>query len=233
MHLEDVHCQQIVLGGSTDQGYARLLGPYAENEALRQRITLIEGPPFARELQEIKNRFRTVSFNRVFRSQKLPDVKRRVLPSPSSPLANYAATLAKPNTSTSTPLSADSNGFKSPAANKVLRNRNGERVDPQSKFLPQELVVLKQRKLCNAFHLLGKCQFLDDYGYCNHIHAVHLDQRQLEILRVVARQSPCSQGVLCNDPTCTYGHQCTRKGCDGSNCRFPYDMHNIGTEVVG
>ncbi|KAI4636882.1 hypothetical protein J4E93_010898 [Alternaria ventricosa] len=57
--LADMHCQQILFGGSADNGYARLLGPYNEDDAVRSRITLLEGPPFARELAAIKDRYHT------------------------------------------------------------------------------------------------------------------------------------------------------------------------------
>ncbi|KAI4923545.1 hypothetical protein J4E85_008584 [Alternaria conjuncta] len=61
--LADMHCHQILFGGSADNGYARLLGPYTEDDAVRSRITLLEGPPFARELAAIKDRYHTVSFD--------------------------------------------------------------------------------------------------------------------------------------------------------------------------
>ncbi|KAI4619124.1 uncharacterized protein J4E87_007711 [Alternaria ethzedia] len=57
--LADMHCHQILFGGSADNGYARLLGPYNEDDAVRSRITLLEGPPFARELAAIKDRYHT------------------------------------------------------------------------------------------------------------------------------------------------------------------------------
>lgn len=77
-HLNDVHCQQILLGGSADNGYARVLVPNLGDETACKRITLLEGPPFARELAYIKDKFRTVSFESVFRKEKLANIKRRV-----------------------------------------------------------------------------------------------------------------------------------------------------------
>ncbi|KAH7021582.1 uncharacterized protein B0I36DRAFT_394271 [Microdochium trichocladiopsis] len=69
--LADIHCQQIIFGGTADDGYARLLGPHAEDDAVRGRVTLLEGPPFAYELAGIKDKYRPISLENVFRSQKL------------------------------------------------------------------------------------------------------------------------------------------------------------------
>ncbi|KAK3214390.1 hypothetical protein GRF29_28g2962661 [Pseudopithomyces chartarum] len=71
-NLSDVHCQSILFGGTSDNGYARLLGPFVEDETVRKRIVLLEGPPFSRDLAKIKDSFRKVSFENIFRNQKLP-----------------------------------------------------------------------------------------------------------------------------------------------------------------
>jgi hypothetical protein len=46
MHVEDIHCQHIILGVSGDNGYARLLSVYADSE----KMTLLGGPPSRRSL---------------------------------------------------------------------------------------------------------------------------------------------------------------------------------------
>ena len=74
---EKAHCQRILFGGSADNGYARLFGPLAYRDDARERITLVEGPPFARELADLKGKFRTVSFEKVFRSEKLVNSRYR------------------------------------------------------------------------------------------------------------------------------------------------------------
>ncbi|KAG4276048.1 hypothetical protein FPRO04_14292 [Fusarium proliferatum] len=92
-HLADVHCRKIFFGASADSAYARLLGKYLQDEVVRRRICLIEGPPWAQELADFKDKFHTVLFDTVFRSQKLPNIKRRVsfrTTPPTSPSANYA-----------------------------------------------------------------------------------------------------------------------------------------------
>src|SRR5689334_20617234 len=76
LHVGDVHCKHIVFCGSTDNGYARLLGPYSGAEATCSRITMVEGAPFERELAELKDKFCTTSFPVVFRDTKLPPGRR-------------------------------------------------------------------------------------------------------------------------------------------------------------
>ncbi|WKT53588.1 hypothetical protein QSH57_004150 [Fusarium oxysporum f. sp. vasinfectum] len=58
-HLADVHCRQIFFGASADSAYARLLGKYLQDEVVRRRICLIEGPPWAQELADLKDKFHT------------------------------------------------------------------------------------------------------------------------------------------------------------------------------
>lgn len=237
--MDDVHCQRVLFGGSTDGGYARLLGSYVEYESVRKRIILLQGPKFAQELASIKDRFRTVSFDHVFRGRKLPDLKRRVSSSttpPAATSANYASALTKPedsNTRASKSPAQKESITAQPATSKVVpQNRRGERVDPPHHYTPQDLAKLKPRKLCNSFHLRGKCQFLDNYGRCNHEHGKALTPTQTEMLRAIARQSPCPQRLSCQDSLCILGHRCTRNDCVPSTCRFPSVMHNVDTKIV-
>ncbi|CEJ58600.1 hypothetical protein PMG11_07252 [Penicillium brasilianum] len=55
----DVHCLHILFCASADNGYARVLGPYRNT---KDQITLVEGPPFAREIKELTSSFSTTSF---------------------------------------------------------------------------------------------------------------------------------------------------------------------------
>jgi len=50
LFLTDYHCRQIVFGCSHDNGFARLLEQYTESGEALQRITLMEGVPFEKEL---------------------------------------------------------------------------------------------------------------------------------------------------------------------------------------
>ncbi|OJJ72416.1 hypothetical protein ASPBRDRAFT_175487 [Aspergillus brasiliensis CBS 101740] len=64
----DVHCRRIVFCGSTDNGYARILSSHQGSN----RISLVQGAPFAWEIEQLASEFQTTSFPEVFRSTKLP-----------------------------------------------------------------------------------------------------------------------------------------------------------------
>jgi len=234
LHLDDVHCQQILFGGTADSGYARLLGPFLENETICGRITLLEGPPFARELADIKEKFRTVPFD-LFRNQKLSNVKRRVsfqLTPPATPSTDYATAAARASASPSTSIAMLSAPPAAQSSPVVLRNSRGQRVDSILSYSKEDYISLKGRRLCNNFHLLGRCRFLDSFGKCQHEHGERLNPKQLLALRIVARQSPCQWGLNCVDVDCFAGHRCTRDNCVPTTCRFPLDMHNVDTTIV-
>lgn len=200
---------------------------------------MLEGPKFARELANIKDRFRTISFDNVFRDQKLPDIQRRGLShvtTPTTTSVNYASALTQGRdiSTTVSPLAVQQelNVSQPVPSRAVWQNRRGERIDPSHQFKLQDLARLAHRKLCNNFHLLGKCHFFDKYGECSHKHGEALSSIQTEMLRVIARKSPCLRGLSCDDPLCILGHQCTRNDCVPSNCRFRSDMHNVDTTTV-
>ncbi|RDW58442.1 hypothetical protein BP5796_12372 [Coleophoma crateriformis] len=70
--MADVQCQAVVFGGSPDDGYARLLQPYVGDNSKSNRIILVEGHPFARELAGLKEKFFVAHFPDIFRNAKLP-----------------------------------------------------------------------------------------------------------------------------------------------------------------
>ncbi|KAF9880064.1 CCCH zinc finger DNA binding protein [Colletotrichum karsti] len=108
---DNVHCKQIIFGGSGDNGYARLLGELLANPVKRDQVILLEGPPFEKELADIKGRFNVMSFPDIFRNQKLSNVKRRVplqLTPPSTPSVGYAAAAAKGSSTAESPHSVGS-----------------------------------------------------------------------------------------------------------------------------
>lgn len=233
--ISDVHCQRVLFGGTADNGYARLLGPMTSDSAICSRITLIEGPPSAREVAEMKENFRTVTFDHIFRCQKIADAaKRRVLSLPTpphTPSEDYASAAAKiPSTSPSTSMASSAN--RQAQTTPVLRNRWGQRVDAPLTFSPRDFQYIKTRKLCNSFHLLGWCSFLSDFGHCQHDHEAKLSAKQMVALRAVARQSPCQNGVFCGDEECLGGHCCARESCTRVNCWFSDEMHEIDGGVV-
>lgn len=235
--MTDAHCQHILFGGSADNGYARVLEPYVEDETVRGKITLLEGPPFARELAVIKDKFRVASFANVFRHQKLFNNKRRIsfhITPPATPSVDYASVAGKAPSTSAPPPTTQLSPSRVPVSTQVLRNRMGQRVDAPLKYSFDDFMSLKARKLCNSFHLLGKCssRAFENYGKCQHDHDGTLNRSEMEALRAVARQSPCQRGLECNDPDCPFGHRCTRINCAMGDCRFSRAMNNVDTKIV-
>lgn len=70
LHLSDYHCHHIFIGCSHDNGYARLLEQYTE-PTLTNRITLLEGVPFEKELKSLQSQYASVKFNHLFRAAKI------------------------------------------------------------------------------------------------------------------------------------------------------------------
>ncbi|SPO00805.1 related to CCCH zinc finger DNA binding protein [Cephalotrichum gorgonifer] len=234
-YLNDVHCQRIFFGGSPDNGYARLLVPYLETPGVCERICLLEGPPFAQELGEIKHRFRTATFDDVFRSQKIPTLKRRVswraTTPPATPSMDYATVASKPAAATSPTTGPSAAAAPSPATAmwKVQRNRLSQRVDTELRYSVPDFQDVKARRLCNRYHLTGKCPYQKG---CYHEHGERLAPKLREALLAVARLTPCVSGLQCDDPNCTSGHRCPWSSCPGDECRFPREMHEVDTRVV-
>lgn len=94
--------------------------------------------------------------------------------------------------------------------------------------------VLKAKKFCNEYHILGKCSFENATGRgCSFQHGARLKGNRLEALRFVARLSACPYGLNCMDPECILGHQCPKEPCKkGQACFFPAYMHGVDTRIV-
>ncbi|RSM05275.1 hypothetical protein CDV31_009673 [Fusarium ambrosium] len=231
-HFDNVHCRRIILGASADNGYARLLGKYAGDKSSQERIALIEGPSFARELKEIADQFETCSFVDVFSSQtihKPAPFARMSLPTlpamPALPPAPDSGFRPQKRQRSISPMTA------SPVtASPILRNKNGDRIDSHLPvYSPEEFNEVKSWKLCNNFYLLGQCLAPNK---CIHDHDKQLTSDQMDVLRSIARGAPCRNGLKCDDPRCMNGHSCRYRVCVRKDCRFPLEMHNVDTNVV-
>lgn len=247
MNVNDVHCRHILFGGSSDAGYIRQLNPYAMDESVRGRITLLEGPRFEKAFADLVRRLRTYRFDDVFRKEKLESVSRKVSFSRTPPRSpglalrsplpavepSYSASKESGGPSyASTIIAGGSSGFRvsnvaSPpttSKNGVLRNANGQRIDSPLKYSVTLVSELKPRKLCNRFHLLGDCS----YDPCQHTHGAKLKPEQLNALRYIARLTFCSWGSECEDESCLSSHSCPLTPCTwGRECKFPRELHGI------
>lgn len=232
MQIGDVHCKHVIFGGSADNGYARMLAPYLGHESVTRQITMLEGPPFAPELARLVPHFTTTSFATVFRNTKLPS--RRVSFSTTPPQsttpkpASWASAVTMRPTTSTEDMQEPLHTLELKVG-AIPRNAYGQRVDMPLSFSQALFPMLKAAKLCNPYHLTEKCPF----SSCNYTHGRKLEGIELTTLRYVARLAPCKWGLDCSDSNCILGHRCVRTRCDGGDCRFSYDMHNVDTKIVG
>ena len=116
-------------------------------------------------------------------------------------------------------------------------NKKGQRIDPPFDMDREALNRVKKIKMCNMSYLHPDgCKFSEEK--CNHIHSYKATATEIELLKSVSRETPCHNGVRCNEVICLYGHRCpytavsegSMRGLSctmGSQCRFPRDMHGI------
>lgn len=220
---------------------ARMLGPYAGNDTISKRITMLEGPPFAPELQKLKSKFRTMSFPSVFRDTKLLSGSGGSFPNGTS-----NGTLSKPPTWAATLAPRPVVPLQSPKIEKaaiadeygeydwIPQNSKGQRIDPPIVDPPQKITSVlinnvKDRHYCNNYHIYGDCSH---YG-CKHEHGEKLGGMNLKTLRMIARSTPCRDGLDCEDLDCYWGHHCGREYCKADQtCRYTARQHNIDTKIV-
>jgi hypothetical protein len=230
--MADVQCQAVIFGGSADNGYARLLLPYVGDNSKSNRIILIEGPPFAKELAVLKDKFLVARFPDIFRNSKLPSqrVSFSTTPPP-TPILNtpsYAATIASPVDAAAVGTDDAYHPSVTVPARRdylVLQNSKGQRLDAIISP-PQSFVnVMRIKKYCNMFHILGQCS----YTNCSFLHGIRLDEKWIEARRQILRQTPCLSGLQCKDEKCLLGHQCPDRACAriGTGCCFARKMHNV------
>lgn len=222
MNIANCHCHQIYLGGSHDNGYARLLEEVASDALSRQRVTMLEGVPFERELQALLTIYPNFKIENLFRESKItipsPTVSRAELlsvlpismptPPPATsmatpPVSSTAPAVAPPAASSWATLTASAPAEQpaSPAletngtSSKIERNRFGQRIDRTdfSRIDRAELNRIKKMKCCNSWHLLGQCP----NPKCTHDHDRTLTKKELATLRYVAKMSPCQYETDC------------------------------------
>ncbi|GAQ09766.1 hypothetical protein ALT_7087 [Aspergillus lentulus] len=122
--INDVHCRRIIFCASADNSHARVLSAHRGSN----RISLVKGPPFAQEMEELAAGFKTDSFENVFMSSKLKTTRRvsfsatnTAITPPRTPTPNYAsAAKATPPTQSSSLV------VSSPAHRETPGSRNGE-----------------------------------------------------------------------------------------------------------
>ncbi|KAE8370091.1 hypothetical protein BDV27DRAFT_120014 [Aspergillus caelatus] len=261
LNLYNCHCHQIFLGCSQDSAYAQILEDTLADRDLIGRVSLIEGLPFASDLDLIKASYRVTKFSDIFRDTKISvwapwkaavASKPRALLTP-SPIQHVTLSRTSTNTTTtsnSVPISSSSTNTPNsgefqvvrskssilPPPKIVERNKYGQRVDRLDfKTIPRDEVNrIKKLKLCNFYYLQGECP----NDNCHHDHSRKLTKTEYQVLTAIARMTPCRYGLECDDPECMYGHRCPqsepgKKDCYwGSSCRFDISAHGIDTNIV-
>ncbi|KAF2107818.1 CCCH zinc finger DNA binding protein [Lophiotrema nucula] len=248
MNIDIAQCRHIIFGGSADNGYARLLGPYGDST----KITLMEGQPFARELVDLASKLPTLRCKNVFRDTTY-HVSRQLrngptpptTPQPDAVMSNYSSAATAVSSSQTTAIQAVSPLVTNPIAmnpqtgvtvshtngqRRIARNAAGQRVDLPIQAPRADVKAMKSKRYCNEYQLLGRCH----YGQkCDFQHGERVSGSRFVALRVVARLSPCRIGLLCSNVNCIQGHRCMKENCErGSKCLFSTEMHGVDSRVV-
>jgi hypothetical protein len=238
MSFDNVQCRHIIFGGSPDNGYARLLGPHVDSK----KVSLLEGPPFAKELAELTTRYPVMDCVAVFRKTRLVaqraevDVAYVQSVAPAKPTTTMHVTAAsgkrvQPNSRVKVVIATDWNAISSPNGIGIIaRNTAGHRIDTPLKSPNAEIRSMKMKKVCTVFHILGHCP---NETRCPLKHGRKVSQNAVEALINVSRLSSCPSGLDCCVENCILGHRCSKEPCKlGKMCHFPEAMHRVDTRIV-
>lgn len=153
-----------------------------------------------------------------------------IQPAKSQTSSTWATTAGKVWNEPFTTNSPPSESKASVAA--IPRNRAGQRIDSVIKPGYDDLVRIREVKMCVNHYLRGDCGWFP----CKHGHDHKPSKNELEALRYLSRTTQCNYGPGCDDPKCIYGHHCPNEvsgRCQNPNsCRFPPEMHGIDRTPV-
>ncbi|KAF2834704.1 hypothetical protein M501DRAFT_917682, partial [Patellaria atrata CBS 101060] len=117
-----------------------------------------------------------------------------------------------------------------PVARKYLvLNMYDERLDlalqkPDRTAMDSLRARVKKQKVCNDYHVLGKC---DNDRYCTYSHAPKLTAGELLSLKQMARFRCCDKWSDCRDIDCYYGHTCPNDDCRYDDICYFRDLHSM------
>lgn len=234
-HWPCVSCKHIMLAGSADQGYVNFLRRFSDIDQSKARLTLIESVPFPASFRQLAFRFSVTSLAGLFRNTKVVVPSRAV----QSSAMSYAGATAHTSASSSTPQSSSSIAPNrqtsamrlSTAGQRNIRfNRRGQRLDdPLPQCDKSVLELLRKQHLCRRF-FLTQCS----RPGCAFSHDGELSSEHKRALTRLAKETPCSNGSMCDDKDCVAAHECVyRDRCNWrSECRYGEDMHNVDRVVA-
>ncbi len=114
----------------------------------------------------------------------------------------------------------------------ILLNIHDQRLDP--KLIKPDFGVMqklnariKEHKVCNNFHLTGKCI---DGEFCQFSHGERLGPKEQQALKCKARERVCPRASDCRDIDCFSGHHCPKEPCAWDGCYFG-DLHDLDNVV--
>lgn len=220
-HLKNYNCRHIFLGGSHDNGYARVLKELAVHESAEDinKIRLLEGPPFSRELAELD--YQTVKFPNVFSPEKFDayapsqprfpppgltlkrnstgqSINNSAFPPLGTPSSYAAAVITAPILSSPQPMHLVTRGL--PKISKALSDQAINEAVKRIKNM--------QPKPCNNFYLKGDCQFAGYEQYkCKFGHEHKLNNDELVAMGLLAKTKLCTWGEDCKIDKCYYSHE--------------------------
>lgn len=230
-------CHYILFGACHDNGYVRLLEKYVADDALRQRIILLNSFGVGKEFASLN--FSSTSFTGVFGDSPLTLTKSPVSPRSSSPssLAKKAKvervgspiTCTWANKAETTKFVENGKGSASLKAkdlppHTILVDAGDRRIDVELQLSPEAVKSWNHKtkvagvKYCRMYQLFGGCK-----GGCGYSHGPLSADEKL-VYRSRLRREVCHVGVLCRDPKCLYGHHCS---CKQNKCAFSKEMHGV------
>ena len=112
----------------------------------------------------------------------------------------------------------------------MLFNTYDERLDAELPRADANAVQrlfdrIKVQKVCNPYHLTGKC---DKEGYCDYHHAPRLSPGEQLALRHHARKRSCPRRSDCFDFDCTFGHVCAYgRDCSWEETCYFSAVHHV------
>ncbi|KAL8649552.1 MAG: hypothetical protein Q9226_005528 [Calogaya cf. arnoldii] len=193
-YINSLQCKHVLLGVSHDSGYVPFLEQFVADEAVRDRVTLLEG-------YQVSPAIRNLGFKR---SVRFPSVF-----APGwTPVGQSSASQAQ----LPTPVTASrvtkgpfqSSAVDSSRLGPVMKNEKGQRIDKDLNVDPGIVQAIQKKNLCQWLFLKGTCVGCER----NHAHSP-LNKREYNALWSVARRASCykdRKAKGCNDPTCIYGH---------------------------
>ncbi|KAJ5811604.1 hypothetical protein N7474_007905 [Penicillium riverlandense] len=233
LYLYNCHCHQIFLGCPSTSEYARFLEDILTDGDLTGRISLVEGLPFEKDMEVVRESYRVTSFPDIFRMVKivapwnapwrgtLATASRSVLtPSPTQQFQQTSAPLSRTSTSTNlsgagAPLSAstanqDPADFQ-PVARSKASNSTPPKTVERNKYGQRvdrfDFKAINRDEL-NRLKKLKLCNYYFLLGECpNEENCYHDHDRKL------TRQELHTLSAIARMTPCRFGLDCSDPDC--------------------